>query len=410
MVAGALALATTASTLAAQQGLTAANGTTSILTTTSSVVTVDTKDAALGMVGKFGTSDRDYSLFDNAQVTLAASEGKSDLFTMGQITPNITLQDRLAYSLYSRGLLAVYGSAGVNFAERPVAHYTDSSKTQIAVGQRLGESATLGGGVNWKPTPTAGELGFAMTGTRSWASPVPTLPVQVCVNSATGVDSKGHTVTAATCSNRFFGAIRDLYGGQLRADYLSQRIWHGDPRKRTVEQSDSAAWIRDTTAQSRFQAAQKSADATLKLRARALAEAEAQLASASGGAGPEQLSAYFRSLHERDTAQAEATLQSDSAKYWTTESKGAKTAFDQAKHDYRNVPQFAMIAAVSTDLRQYSRTAYNVAVGPAVTPPLMPDNIIGALMLEVDDISDASGQVPTFADRFAVRLYIGVPF
>jgi hypothetical protein len=232
----------------------------------------------------------------------------------------------------------------------------------------------------------------------------------VCVDSATGVDSQGHTVTAATCSNRFFGAIRDLYSGQLRADYLSKRIWHGDPRKLTAEQADSGIWMRDTTAQSRFQAAEKSAEATLKLRSRTLAEAEAQLASAAGGVGPEQLAAYFHALHERDTAQAEATLQADSAKYWTTESKGAKTAFDQAKHDYRNVPQFAMIGAVSTDLRQYARTAYNVAVGPAVTPPLMPDNIIGALMLEVDDITDASGQVPTFADRFAVRLYIGVPF
>lgn len=401
-----LALASEAS---AQQGLVAANGTTSILTTTSSVITVDTKDAALGVVGKFGTSDRAYSLFDNAQFTFAASQGKSDLFTMGQITPNVTLQDRVAYSLYSRGLLAVYGSFAANVAERPVAHYTDSAKTQIAVGQRLGESATFGGGVNWKATPTAGELGFALTGTRSWASPVATLPVQVCVNSANGVDSKGRTVTAATCSNRFFGAIRDLYSGQLRADYLSPRIWHGDPRKLTVEHNDSATWIRDTIAQSRAQGAAKSAQATLTARAQTLAEVEAQLTTASSP-GSEQLAAYFRALHERDTAQAEVTLRSDSAKYWTTEAKGAKTMFDQAKHDYRNVPQFAMIGAVSTDLRQYARTAYNIAIGPAVTPPLMPDNIVGALMLEVDDVTDASGQAPTFADRFAVRLYIGVPF
>ena len=401
---GVLALVLESATLAAQQGLTAANGTTSILTTTSSVVTVDTKDAAVGVVGKFGTSDKEYSLFDNAQITLAASQGKSDLFTMGQFTPNITLQDRAAYTLYSKGLLAVYGSFGANIAERPVAHYTDSTKTQIAVGQKMGESATVGGGVNWKATPTAGEFGFEVTGTRNWSAPVATLPEQVCVNTAKGVDSKGRTVTASTCANRYFGAIRDLYNGQLRADYLSPRIWHGDPRRLTVEHNDSATWIRDTTAQSRAQAAQKAAQQTLALRSHALADAEAQVTSV------EQLSTYFRALHERDTAAAEATLRSDSAKYWATESKSAKSAFDQARHDYRNVPQFAVIGAVSTDLRQYTRTAYNIAVGPAVTAPLMPDNIIGALMLEVDDVTDASGQAPTFADRFAVRLYIGVPF
>lgn len=70
----------------------------------------------------------------------------------------------------------------------------------------------------------------------------------------------------------------------------------------------------------------------------------------------------------------------------------------------------ALLAAASTNATRGSKPTHGFAIGPALFPPNYPDVIVGALLFELNDAWNGSGQVEEIEDRFSVRLYLGIPF
>jgi hypothetical protein len=69
-----------------------------------------------------------------------------------------------------------------------------------------------------------------------------------------------------------------------------------------------------------------------------------------------------------------------------------------------------VLAGVSSDLVRGNAPAYNFGIGPALFTPKNPDILVAALLFEVNDATNSSGQLDDFSDRLAVRLYLAVPF
>ncbi len=407
LVACGLALGVVATPLCAQQGIQAAGGTTTLLTRSSSAVTLDAKESALTMLLKSGVSDSLRDWFSNTILTLSAEKNKRALFSKGEFVPGAKLERRLGRITYdtSFGYTAIYGSASVDVTGRPIARYTDAAKTQFALKDAAGTTVSLGAGFNWRHRPTSGVLGIGATASSGTALPSASRTSQVCTLNATGVDEKGKPVTASSCKDRYVGDVRTTRSGQVRVDWLGGRM----PQRR-VPTRVSAQLYADSV---RDAGMLREASATAKA-ARDAADAASQALRTTLGDGSAaslpSLGAMTSALRaERTSASAAERAQSarDSTRR-EVELRMSQRAETVKRH--LNGPTFGWIGATSSDFTERKKTAFNISFGPALYAPLAPDNIIGAFLFEVNDLSNASGDVPKRSDRFSIRLYIGVPF
>ncbi len=73
-------------------------------------------------------------------------------------------------------------------------------------------------------------------------------------------------------------------------------------------------------------------------------------------------------------------------------------------------PHVGVLLAASTKFRQEMSTTVDLAMGPTLHPKDEPTKMLGAALLEVRDLADASGSHPRFKDRLSLRLYATLPF
>jgi hypothetical protein len=73
-------------------------------------------------------------------------------------------------------------------------------------------------------------------------------------------------------------------------------------------------------------------------------------------------------------------------------------------------PSLAVIGATTATIKRSSRPTYDVALGPAITPPGEPQAVLFAVLFEVADVTDASPKPKPLGKRFGIRLYVGLPF
>lgn len=410
----------------AQQSLTAANGTTSIATIRgTSAVTVDVTNAAADVTLKSGDATLDWNRLNNAKLAITTTSNGATLYSGGRLTPGVQAEDRFTlmhygghyvpnssgYSGYERtGDIEVgYLSIGGSVADKLVANYTDTSRTTIKTGDRAAATLTIGAGANYKPAADIGTFGLGITASHNWATPLPLQPEQVCVTQATGKSTTGKTITAAQCASRYFGPIRNLNSGQPRLDYVSKRFYKTD-QKLKKNALDTLAKI--PTIASSIARVSDSATRAQDLSKRASAHVDSVHAALTTRTNPSpaELANYVDAQWTRDKLAATASDLSTKLKQLKDDSMKYKKLSDSLYKAAYSSMQVAMISAFSMDIRDRSRTAYNVAVGPGLFPPLKPDNIYGALLFGFNDFTNASGQLPSVGERFVVKFYVGVPF
>jgi hypothetical protein len=73
-------------------------------------------------------------------------------------------------------------------------------------------------------------------------------------------------------------------------------------------------------------------------------------------------------------------------------------------------PSLAVVGATTATIKRASRPTYDVALGPAITPPGEPQAVLFAVLFEVADFTNASPKPKPLGKRFGIRLYVGLPF
>jgi hypothetical protein len=394
----------------AQQGLRAAEGTTSILTRDFSVLSFDSKETSLSLLLRAGQKGLPREWLHNLQLTVSAEDGSRDLFSGGRWVPGFRAEERLALvfnDTLTGGFTALYGSAEYEALSRSVAQYDDEAETTLSIRDRTGQSLSLGVGVNWSPTPLSAVFGLSARIGRDWNRPVSAAPSEVCFTQASAPDGSGREATVSQCARSFFGGVHDTYSGHVRADFRSPRLWHRNSRLRGQLKQDSAVVRRAREEVSQRQAARDAAETQRKDAAIRLARAW-DAASQSGGQADDEL----RMLGEATVAlrQAEETTseREETLEEAMESLEERQQALEERKERFLDVPTFSLIGAVSSDLLKGEPPVYHAALGPALYAPLDPSRIVGALLFELDDLTNVGGL--DWSDRFSVRLYIGVPF
>jgi len=69
----------------------------------------------------------------------------------------------------------------------------------------------------------------------------------------------------------------------------------------------------------------------------------------------------------------------------------------------------SILGAVSMAAIDGQRPQYNVALGPGVFAPNS-QKLVGALLLELNDVTNTTGQVPHLSDQLSMRAYVGLPW
>ncbi len=73
-------------------------------------------------------------------------------------------------------------------------------------------------------------------------------------------------------------------------------------------------------------------------------------------------------------------------------------------------PHLAALGAASFDLGQGASARVNLGAGLGIAVARYPGHVMVAAVFELHDVSNATGQVPTLADKTAVRLELSIPF
>lgn len=81
-----------------------------------------------------------------------------------------------------------------------------------------------------------------------------------------------------------------------------------------------------------------------------------------------------------------------------------------AKKEENLPPEIGPIVALSAEVRDRRKPQYNFGLGPALYKGGRPNEIVAAILFELNDFTNGSGEFPDVSDRFAIRLYIGLPF
>jgi len=406
-----LALAAWHAAASAQFGLQSAGGTTSLLSDRFSVLALETGESSLSLLYRSGRFGQPAEWFANTQLTLMAPGGERDLFAGGRWVPGMRFQHRMARRSNGQngGWVAFFGSLGYEALPNAVARYADAAGTSLVLEDRTGQTLSLGGGVNWRPTPLASRLGFSADLNWSWGVPVSGSPSQVCFTQAEGPAGAGGPAVVSRCSRRFFGGVHDARAAHLRLDFISPHY----PRRTQVGAELRSATLqrrRDTVQseiQTVLQPAGRQARADLEEAGRRLAQAWDSLAAAPAD-----------SMRLREVAEATAAVRrSDDTAHAAADRLDAARArrdalgdsIEKVQRGFLEGPTLTLIGAVSSDLADGVAPRLRVAAGPALHPSLAPLRVTAALLLELDDLTNVDG-ARGWRDRFAVRLYLGLPF
>lgn len=407
LLAAALGAASAAGPARGQAGLEAAGGTTSLLSTDFSALTVEVKDTKLTLLlasGRFGQPE---SWQNNFTAGLSAEDGERALFSNGRWAPGLELENRLAY-FWNRanfdgdgeGYTGVFASVGYEVDGNALARTVDGSR--IETYERTGQTGTLGLGYNWSPREAGPVLGLSATAGWGFNVPVARRPSQVCVQQASGVDKDGAPVLISSCQSRYVGEVHDLRTGEFRADLRSRNfvlpLGRGTNEARTLT---------------------RAIDDALKLSGRQ------SFASRSAAIADEEKKAIviIRPLEEAAGVTCDALKTRPAAQTLTEAEARLKTACDRlafvrglrdkltaAQTLTSDRPQISLLAAASTQVAQGAKPIHSVAAGPMLHPSLTPLKVVAGLLFELDDLTNATGEAPDWEDRFAIRLYVGVPF
>jgi hypothetical protein len=399
--------------------LTTANGTTSILTVNGqNALNVDVTNAAADLTLVTGQANASDEWLNNSKFSVTTTNNNSTLYAGGRFSPGFQAQTRASFlhapidntpaHVFGKSFIAAYVSGGASVVDNMVANYTDSTHAIIKTRDRAAANASIGVGGNWQPGPSIGTFGLGVTGTHNWATPLAQKPVQVCVSQATGKTSTGKAISASQCDNRYFGVIRNLNSGEARVDYVSPRLAPVKPMTAmatTISAAIGSVSTRasaDSVALAGMQPAVQQATDGVDVAVRAIGH--------DGNVSASAFATYHDavSLRDRMTANAAAVKARFKARGDTIQQ--LKKQQDSVLTKAYSKPTIAFIGAAAADPRDRSRTSYSLSVGPGLFAPLMPDKIYGALLFELNDFTNASGQVPSFGNRFAVRLVVGVPF
>ena len=73
-------------------------------------------------------------------------------------------------------------------------------------------------------------------------------------------------------------------------------------------------------------------------------------------------------------------------------------------------PTVAIMAAVSATVFEHALPMYDFAIGPGVFAPDRATGLLGAILFELSDFTNSTGESPNFGDQFGVRLHLGLPW
>jgi hypothetical protein len=413
----------------AQFGLKAAEGTTSFVMDRTrmgnaafSVLAIDTEDESLNLVHQMGAFGLPQEWVNQAKLSLSAPDGERDLFAGGRFVPGLEFKNRLAWSNFAGpGFRTLFGSVGYEVASNAIARYADGGTSELVLEERTGHRLSLGAGANWAARTDGMWWGVSAEGKWGRGVPVAERTSQVCFTDA-NAPADGQPARVDRCAARYFGGVHDDRSAHLRLDWQSP-YWprRTDARLQVVTAEekkavDAANALVDTRKAEVAAARQRLADAAAALRQawRALGEA---LDEGSGTQGGGTARSSADRAKAAAAAVADATGRADQAAVELQDATGrleeaeaaagaAKTELAESETEFLSGHTVTVLAAVSTDLTEGNGPRYNVAVGPALHPGFKPLNVVGALLFELSDFTDPGD----WKDRFAVRLYLGVPF
>lgn len=98
------------------------------------------------------------------------------------------------------------------------------------------------------------------------------------------------------------------------------------------------------------------------------------------------------------------------ADFWAGQVRADVVANVLALGGARAEPHLALLGGGSVDLGQEAAARLNVGAGVGVTVARYPGHVMVAALFELHDVTDATGQVPTFSDKAMVRVEVGIPF
>jgi hypothetical protein len=254
-----LHLTVAATALGAQQSLTPARGTTSIITGQFDALSIDVTETALSFLnvqGQLG-SPSGQERVTNTRFTIAAQKFKRDILSRGEITPGFEFEHRFTFAQHllgsPSGQAQAPGAASVtpvpsgfrifyagfrgDITQVKTAVDADGEgEEEIELGDATAGTLAFNGGVNFAPAANANVWGVGFEIRRGFSTPLAQRPSNVCTNSPLGVDGQGHEIVVSDCSNRFLGGVGDEWTGHIRTDVVTRRIQiaPGDPESSTV--------------------------------------------------------------------------------------------------------------------------------------------------------------------------------
>lgn len=403
-----------------QAGLESAGGTTSLVATDFSALTIDASETSLTLLlqrGVFGVLNTHES---NFRVKLSADDGKRDLFSEGRWVPGLELEERLVrvWNDPVAGYTAAFLSLGYEVDANSLARTGDGSA--IEAYEATGQTGKVGLGFNWAPSETGFVLGVSATGARGFDVPVARRASQVCTQQAAGTNEDGASVFVSSCSNRYLGEVHDTWTGEFRVDMRSPHILLPVGSRAQAEsdrlttQLDAALGLDAGTAtwddrSNAITAWETHASDALKPLQDEIGKRRDELAQAQRNAQGGDARAL------QDLALAELRLQvaeqhEQEAQARLREARRLRELLNESVEVVSNIPTLSLLASASTEVADGANPIYSVAAGPMLHPPFTPLKVIAGVLFELDDLTNATGNAPDWEDRFAIRLYIGVPF
>lgn len=398
---------------AGQAGLEAAGGTTSLVARDFSSLTIEPAKTSLTLLLQSGVFGLPTTWENNLRVKLSAEDNERDLFSDGRWVPGLELEERLVrirnHSDPTGGYTAAFVSLGYEVKSNSLARIGNGSL--IETYEATGQTPKLGLGLNWTPSETGFVLGFSATGGRGFDVPVARRTSQVCTQQAAGTNEDGDPVVVSSCGNRYLGEVHDTQTGEFRVDVLSPR-W----TLRIGDRANEAARMRAEV--DRVLAFSGAVD--FDRRIREIVAQENRLSDAIRGLEQEteeRRDALVRAragqggdVAAAERALAEAEREEQTAKKSLEQVREFRTMVYRAEELAASRPQVSLLASASTEVADGAKPLHSVAAGPMLHPPLTPLKVIAGVLFELNDLTNATGDAPDWEDRFAIRLYIGVPF
>ena len=396
-----------------QAGLEAAGGTTSLVARDFSSLTIEAAETSLTLLLQSGAFGLPTTWENNFRVKLSAEDGERDLFSDGRWVPGLELEERIVqirnHSDTNGGYTAAFLSLGYEVKSNSLARIGDGSV--IETYEEMGQTPTVGLGLNWTPGEESFVLGFSATAGRGFNVPVARRTSQLCTQQAAGTNEEGDPVTVSRCGNRYLGEVHDTRTGEFRVDVLSPRLLvrigsGAEEARRLRAKVDTALGL--------------SGNSSLQRRISEIGAREGLLTDSIAGlerntrARREALEGA-REAPEHDVAAAERALtaaqrEEENAKKSLEEVRKLREEVYRAEELASNAPQVSLLASASTEVAEGAKPIHSIAFGPMLHPPFTPLKVIAGVLFELDDLTNATGDAPGWEDRFAIRLYIGVPF